>query len=326
MQVSQVKPLADAFRENIETVIVGKREVIDIVLATLFAGGHALLEDVPGTGKTVLARALAKIHGRGFSPHPVYAGPAALGRDGASAYSATQTGDFELPAGAGVYAMSCWPTRSTAPRPAPSRALLECMEERQVTDGRRRPSRCPSPSSCWRRRTPWRSQGTFPLPEAQLDRFMVQAAPGLSHPRGAERDFAPLHAGQAAGAPGARGGGRGRPCGAAGRDLRARAGRPAALHRRDLRKDARAGGRAAGRKPPRGARADARQPELRRRLRPGLRHPGGREAHGGPGARAPAHPAQRPSARAAAGKRPCRRCWTRCAFPRNRTRNRRGAA
>ena len=45
MQVSQVKPLADAFRENIETVIVGKREVIDIVLATLFAGGHALLED-----------------------------------------------------------------------------------------------------------------------------------------------------------------------------------------------------------------------------------------------------------------------------------------
>ena len=115
MKATEIKALADALRANIAKVVVGKEDVVDKVLAALLAGGHVLLEDVPGTGKTLLSRAQS--------------------------------------------------------------AMLECMEEKQVSsDGTTYP--LPAPFFVIATQNPVETQGTFPLPEAQLDRFMVQLSMG----------------------------------------------------------------------------------------------------------------------------------------------------
>jgi len=156
---------------NIETVIVGKRSAVELSVATLLSGGHMLIEDIPGVGKTMLARALAKSVGGSF--RRIQFTPDLLPSDitGVSVYHQDTT-RFEFRPGP-VFANVVLADEINRATPKSQAALLEAMEEFQVTaDGETRP--LPDPFFVVATENPIEMEGTYPLPEAQLDRFLFK--------------------------------------------------------------------------------------------------------------------------------------------------------
>lgn len=167
--------VAARLRNNIASVIAGKAEVVETVLLALFAEGHLLLEDVPGVGKTQLAKALAR--SINASVGRIQFTPDLLPSDltGVSVYRPA-TGDFEFHPG-GVFANVVIGDEINRASPKTQSALLECLEERHVTvDGTTYPMA--SPFVVIATQNPIEMEGTFPLPEAQRDRFMARISIG----------------------------------------------------------------------------------------------------------------------------------------------------
>jgi MoxR-like ATPase len=168
--------VADRFLENIETVVHGKRDEIRLVLAALLCGGHVLFEDVPGTAKTVLARAIAQSI-EGATPSRIQCTPDLQPTDvtGLSIYNQRER-DFEFRPGP-IFANVVLVDEVNRAMPKTQSALLEAMAEHQVTvDGQTRV--LPDPFLLIATENPIEYEGTFPLPEAQLDRFFLKTALG----------------------------------------------------------------------------------------------------------------------------------------------------
>ncbi len=175
LEISAIRDLGLRVRDNISKVIVGKEKVVDQLLIAMFSAGHVLLEDVPGTGKTMLAKAAAKSVDCVF--RRIQFTPDLLPSDltGINFYS-QKTGEFQFRPGA-VFANVLLADEINRATPRTQSALLECMEERQVTiDGETR--RLDAPFLVIATQNPVETQGTFPLPEAQLDRFLVKVDMG----------------------------------------------------------------------------------------------------------------------------------------------------
>jgi MoxR-like ATPase len=181
--VAAVRALADRVRANIARVIVGKPQVIDSVLAALLCEGHVLLEDVPGLGKTVLARSLAQSLSAQFSR--IQFTPDLLPSDvtGLSVYNQQQQ-TFEFRPGP-VFTQVLLADEINRATPRTQSALLEAMEERTATvDGHT--MALPRPFLVLATQNPIELEGTFSLPEAQLDRFLIRLKVG--YPSEAEEE------------------------------------------------------------------------------------------------------------------------------------------
>ena len=181
MEISGITSLAAKISENIAKVIVGKDDVIKLVTTALLAGGHVLLEDVPGTGKTVLAKSLSRSVSGEFKR--IQFTPDLLPSDvtGTSVFD-QQKLTFEFKKGP-AFSNILLADEINRATPRTQSALLECMEERQVTaDGETMP--LPAPFFVIATQNPVEIQGTFPLPEAQLDRFLFKLSMG--YPEGAD--------------------------------------------------------------------------------------------------------------------------------------------
>ena len=164
-----------SMKDNIKEVIFGKDDIIDLTLVALFCGGHILIDDVPGTGKTRLASTLAATVDCAF--RRVQFTPDLLPADltGVNVFN-MKTSEFEFMPGP-VFSNILLADEINRATPKTQAGLLECMEERQVTvDGRTYP--LAAPFMVIATQNPIDSMGTFPLPEAQLDRFLVKATMG----------------------------------------------------------------------------------------------------------------------------------------------------
>jgi MoxR-like ATPase len=165
----------DRVIRNVETVIVGKRHQIELLMAALLCQGHVLVEDVPGTGKTMLARATAASLGINFKR--LQCTPDLLPNDitGVSVFN-QQTGEFDFRPGP-VFVNILLADEINRATPRTQAALLEAMQEQQVTiDGVTRP--LAAPFLVLATQNPIEYEGTFPLPEAQLDRFLMRLTLG----------------------------------------------------------------------------------------------------------------------------------------------------
>jgi MoxR-like ATPase len=173
--------IAGSLRDSIGRVIVGKEHVVELALAALLAEGHVLIEDVPGIGKTMLAKSLARALGCTF--RRLQCTPDLLPSDITGLHFFNQkTQEFEFRAGP-VFTHILLADEINRATPRTQAALLECMEERQVTleTGTVALER---PFMVIATQNPIELQGTFPLPEAQLDRFLMQLP--LGYPTAAE--------------------------------------------------------------------------------------------------------------------------------------------
>jgi len=174
-EIGFVRDLARRLRENVQQVIVGKDETVDQLLTALFSEGHVLMDDVPGIGKTTLAKTLAASLGISFQR--IQFTPDLLPSDivGVSVYN-RNTDDFEYRPGP-VLAGIVLADEINRAGPRTQSALLEAMEERHVTvDGVSHA--LPYPFFLMATQNPVELAGTFPLPEAQMDRFLIQLALG----------------------------------------------------------------------------------------------------------------------------------------------------
>ncbi|MGH2502096.1 MAG: AAA family ATPase, partial [Ktedonobacterales bacterium] len=169
--VARVQEVAQRVRANVGRVIVGKEGVIDLLIVAMLSEGHALIEDVPGMGKTVMARALARSISASFAR--VQGTPDLLPSDiiGVSYYNQRQS-EFEFRRGP-IFANVLLMDEINRATPRTQSALLEAMQERQVTvDGATMP--LDAPFLVIATQNPIELEGTFPLPEAQLDRFLLR--------------------------------------------------------------------------------------------------------------------------------------------------------
>ena len=172
---TNVQVVTGRIMENLEKVIVGKRQAIELIIIGLLCQGHILIEDVPGVGKTMLARSLARSMGSSFSR--IQFTPDMLPSDvtGVSIFNQEKR-QFEFRAGP-IMAQVVLADEINRATPKTQSALLESMEERQITvDGVTHP--LPRPFMVLATQNPIEYEGTFPLPEAQLDRFLLRVRLG----------------------------------------------------------------------------------------------------------------------------------------------------
>ena len=168
---ARIQEMASGLRESIQKVVVGKSEVIDLAIIALICKGHVLVEDVPGTGKTTMSKALAQSLGCTFNR--IQFTPDLMPTDvlGVNFYN-QKSGDFEFRSGP-IFSQVLLADEINRATPRTQSALLEAMQERQTTvDGVTRHLR--EPFLVMATQNPVELEGTFPLPEAQLDRFIVR--------------------------------------------------------------------------------------------------------------------------------------------------------
>ena len=171
VDITRIQQLANDLRESVQRVVVGKSDVIDLAIIAVICRGHVLVEDVPGIGKTTMAKALAQSLGCTFSR--IQFTPDLMPTDvlGVNFYN-QKTGDFEFRAGP-IFSQVVLADEINRATPRTQSAMLEAMQERQVTvDGQTR--RLNEPFLVLATQNPIELEGTFPLPEAQLDRFMIR--------------------------------------------------------------------------------------------------------------------------------------------------------
>ncbi len=170
-----VAELSARVKESVERVIVGKGEVVELAVVALLCGGHLLLEDVPGIGKTMLAKSIARSLGCSF--RRIQCTPDLLPADITGTYIFNQkTSDFEFRPGP-IMAQVVLADEINRATPRTQSALLEAMQELQVTaEGETMP--LPRPFVLIATQNPIELEGTFPLPEAQLDRFLLKVSIG----------------------------------------------------------------------------------------------------------------------------------------------------
>lgn len=174
-QVTEKSNVLHRIMDNVETVIIGKREAVELVTLAMVSSGHVLVEDVPGVGKTSLISALAKSIDCGFSR--IQFTPDIMPSDvtGFSIFN-QKTREFEFRPGAVMSNVILADEINRASAKTQS-ALLEVMEERQVTvDGNTYPMQ--EPFMVLATQNPLESYGTYPLPEAQIDRFLIKLSIG----------------------------------------------------------------------------------------------------------------------------------------------------
>ncbi len=173
--------LTDQVVDALSTIIVGKRDQVSMALACLLAGGHLLIEDFPGVGKTTLAQALAKVLDLSYQRIQFTSDLLPADIIGVSIYR-RESDQFEFHRGP-IFAQLLLADEVNRATPKAQSALLEAMEERQVTvDGQTHP--LPQPFFVVATRNPADQIGTFPLPESQLDRFLLQVS--LGYPSAAD--------------------------------------------------------------------------------------------------------------------------------------------
>jgi MoxR-like ATPase len=171
----KLQEFAEKIVQNIEKVIVGKRETVELAVVSLLCQGHLLIEDVPGVGKTMLARSLSRSIGCSFSR--IQFTPDMLPSDvtGVSIFNQVSR-EFEFRSGP-IMAQIVLADEINRATPKTQAALLEAMEERQITvDGITH--KLPRPFMVLATQNPIEYEGTFPLPEAQLDRFLLRVRLG----------------------------------------------------------------------------------------------------------------------------------------------------
>jgi len=180
MDLKTVVERTEAIQHEVERAVIGKSDVVHRVLVAILAGGHILFEDVPGLAKTLLARSLATTLGISFKR--IQFTPDLLPSDitGSHLFD-RQRGEFTLSLGP-IFANVVLADEINRATPKTQSALLEGMQEGQVTiDGETRP--LPQPFIVIATQNPIEYEGTFPLPEAQLDRFMVRLSVGYPDPK-----------------------------------------------------------------------------------------------------------------------------------------------